>query len=86
MRHVCVCVCVHRYRAKFIVGSVAALLAKEGGGEAWLMGLRERTYQEAAACLEELPGTCMCVCVCVSACLPALFSSTHRTALAFNYA
>lgn len=29
------------YRAKFITGSVAQLLAQPGGGEAWLLGLRQ---------------------------------------------
>jgi hypothetical protein len=32
------------YRAKYIVGSAAQLLAKPGGGEAWLHALREAPF------------------------------------------
>ena len=45
-----------RYRAKFIVGSVALLASKEGGGHAWLMGLRKVPYMEAVLELSALPG------------------------------
>ena len=43
-------------RAKFITGSVAQLAAKPGGGSAWLLGLRNVPYPEAAAALCTLPG------------------------------
>ena len=43
-------------RAKFITGSVAALLEKEEGGVKWLRGLRDVPYQEASAALTTLPG------------------------------
>ncbi len=43
-------------RAKFIVGSVAALQEKPGGGVAWLHSLRSVPYQEAVEALSELPG------------------------------
>lgn len=43
-------------RAKFIVGSVKQLLEKEGGGAAWLQGLRQVPYQEASEALCTLPG------------------------------
>ncbi len=52
------------YRAKFIVGSAAALAAKEGGGEAWLLGLRQRSYQEAIEALCTLPGALSCGQAC----------------------
>lgn len=46
-----------RYRARFITGTVAALAGKEGGGEAWLMGLRlNKSYEEARDALASLPG------------------------------
>ena len=44
------------HRAKFIVGSVAALRDKPGGGVAWLHGLRSVPYQEAVEALSALPG------------------------------
>ena len=43
-------------RAKFIVGSVKALMAKEEGGEQWLQSLRTRPYSEAQKELMQLPG------------------------------
>jgi endonuclease III len=49
-------------RAKFITGSVAQLLAKQGGGAAWLLGLRAVPYPEAAAALCTLPGIGPKVC------------------------
>lgn len=45
-----------RYRAKFIVGSVAMLQAKEGSGHAWLMGLRQQPYKQVVEQLCTLPG------------------------------
>ena len=43
-------------RAKFITGTVKALLAKPGGGKQWLYSLRDVPYQEASEALCELPG------------------------------
>lgn len=43
-------------RAKFVAGSVALLLEKEAGGEAWLKSLRELSYREACEALITLPG------------------------------
>lgn len=47
---------VDLFRAKFIVGTVAALMEKEGGGEAWLHSLRTVSYGEASEALQSLPG------------------------------
>jgi N-glycosylase/DNA lyase len=44
------------YRAKFVVESVAQLRAQPGGGAAWLQGLRDVPYSEAAEALCTLPG------------------------------
>jgi hypothetical protein len=40
------------YRAKFVTGSVAQLLAQPGGGEAWLLGLRQvrKAWAEPSWC------------------------------------
>ena len=43
-------------RAKFITGTVRALLDKEGGGRHWLYSLRDVPYREASQALCELPG------------------------------
>jgi hypothetical protein len=43
-------------RAKFITGTVQALLAKPGGGRQWLYSLRTVPYKEASEALCELPG------------------------------
>ena len=43
-------------RAKFVAGSVALLLQKEAGGDAWLKSLRELSYREACEALITLPG------------------------------
>jgi len=43
-------------RAKFVAGSVALLLKKEGGGDAWLKALRGLDYREACQALITLPG------------------------------
>lgn len=47
---------MHAGRAKFIVGSVALLRSKAGGGEAWLTALRDAPYPDAVQGLCELPG------------------------------
>lgn len=49
-------------RAKFIVGSVAALREREGGGQQWLTSLRDAPYQSAAEALCTLPGVGPKVC------------------------
>lgn len=64
------------YRAKFITGAVAALLARPEGGEVWLQGLREVPAAEAAAALETLPGVGPKVAACV-----ALFSLDKHDAI-----
>ena len=43
-------------RAKFITGSVAALLQKPEGGDEWLLSLRKASYKEAVEALVSLPG------------------------------
>ena len=53
------------YRAKFITGSVSALNAMPGGGENWLLSLRDVPYKEASAALTELPGVGPKVAACV---------------------
>ncbi|PSC71264.1 N-glycosylase DNA lyase [Micractinium conductrix] len=53
------------YRAKFITGSVAALLAKPQGGDAWLRGLRDVPFEEAAEALTTLPGIGPKVAACI---------------------
>jgi len=55
------CTCIHRYRARFIVGTAAELQKKEGGGEAWLLRLRHKSYEEALEALTSLPGEALCV-------------------------
>jgi hypothetical protein len=52
-------------RAKFIVGSVQQLLAKPGGGEAWLLSLRDKPYNEAHEALCSLPGVGPKVAACI---------------------
>ena len=52
--------CCGRYRAKYIVGSVALLQARPEGGEAWLLALRARPLEEVVQELTTLPGGCMC--------------------------
>jgi len=44
------------YRAKFVVGTVAALREKDGGGAAWLTALRTAPYDHAVKELITLPG------------------------------
>ena len=48
--------CPGTCRAKFITGTVQALLAKPGGGRQWLYSLRNVPYKEASEALCELPG------------------------------
>ncbi|GAB4821909.1 hypothetical protein N2152v2_008955 [Parachlorella kessleri] len=77
------------YRAKFIVGSVAALREKPWGGAAWLHGLRSVPYQEAVEALSALPGVGPKVAACV--CLfsldkhEAIPVDTHVWQLATRY-
>jgi 3-methyladenine DNA glycosylase/8-oxoguanine DNA glycosylase len=60
------------YRARYVVGTAAALASKPGGGEAWLAGLRSEDVptRDAAAALATLPGVGPKVAACV--CLFAL--------------
>ena len=44
------------YRARYVVQTVAQLRAQPGGGAAWLHGLRDVPYSEAAEALCTLPG------------------------------
>ncbi len=44
------------YRAKFIVGTVAQLLEKPGGGLAWLHALRAAPFNATVEALCTLPG------------------------------
>lgn len=45
------------YRAKFVTGSVALLSDKPGGGgQAWLLGLRQLPFEQAVEELSALPG------------------------------
>lgn len=44
------------YRARFVVNAAAQLRAQPGGGAAWLHGLRDVPYSEAAEALCTLPG------------------------------
>ena len=56
------------YRARYISGTVAALAAKPGGGEAWLEGLRSPAVPapDAVAALATLPGVGPKVAACVA--------------------
>lgn len=58
------------YRAKYVTGSVAALMSKPNGGEDWLLGLRHVPYREASRELCTLPGIGPKVAAC--ACLFSL--------------
>ena len=51
----------HRYRAKFITGSVSLLASKQEGGHSWLTGLRAASYADAVQELCTLPGGCYAV-------------------------
>ncbi|KXZ55139.1 hypothetical protein GPECTOR_3g29 [Gonium pectorale] len=64
------------YRARFIVGTAAALLAKPGGGREWLLGLRQVGLEEAVAALTELPGIGPKVAACI-----CLFSLDKHAAI-----
>ena len=64
------------YRAKYIVGAVKELQAKEGGGEEWLSSLRLRGLDEALDELCSLPGVGPKVAACI-----ALFSLDQHHAI-----
>lgn len=64
------------YRAKYIVGTVAALQAKPGGGMNWLASLRKLDLQEAIDALCSLPGVGPKVAACI-----ALFSLDQHHAI-----
>lgn len=63
-------------RAKYIVGTVAALQSKPGGGEEWLASLRKLDLQGAIDGLSTLPGVGPKVAACI-----ALFSLDHHHAI-----
>ncbi|GFP89834.1 n-glycosylase/dna lyase ogg1 [Phtheirospermum japonicum] len=54
------------YRAKYIVGTVAALQSKPGGGIEWLSSLRKLDLQEAIGGLSTLPGVGPKVAACIA--------------------
>ncbi|KAL8485665.1 hypothetical protein ACS0TY_027809 [Phlomoides rotata] len=64
------------YRAKYIVGTVAALQSKPGGGVEWLASLRKLDLQGAIDGLSTLPGVGPKVAACI-----ALFSLDHHHAI-----
>ncbi|XP_031490444.1 N-glycosylase/DNA lyase OGG1 [Nymphaea colorata] len=64
------------YRARYIAGTVKALLSKPGGGVEWLSSLRKLELQEATASLCTLPGIGPKVAACV-----ALFSLDQNQAV-----
>lgn len=64
------------YRAKYIVGTVAALQSKPGGGLEWLASLRKLDLQGAIDGLSSLPGVGPKVAACI-----ALFSLDQHHAI-----
>ncbi|XP_020547427.1 N-glycosylase/DNA lyase OGG1 isoform X2 [Sesamum indicum] len=64
------------YRAKYIVGTVAALKSKPGGGVEWLACLRKLDLQGAIDGLSSLPGVGPKVAACI-----ALFSLDQHHAI-----
>nr|CAD1836869.1 unnamed protein product [Ananas comosus var. bracteatus] len=64
------------YRAKYIVGTAKALLAKPGGGAEWLSSLRRLDLDEVIDALCTLPGVGPKVAACV-----ALFSLDQHHAI-----
>ncbi|DBA76918.1 TPA: 8-oxoguanine glycosylase ogg1 [Trebouxia sp. C0004] len=77
------------YRAKFITGTVQALLAKPGGGRQWLYNLRNVPYKEASEALCELPGigpkVAACICLFALDKHEAIPVDTHVWQLAVRY-
>ncbi|KAK9811557.1 hypothetical protein WJX72_005824 [[Myrmecia] bisecta] len=77
------------YRAKFITGSVAALLEKPGGGSTWLKGLRTVPYAEASEALCTLmgigPKVAACICLFALDKTEAIPVDTHVWQLAIRY-
>ncbi|DBA86490.1 TPA: hypothetical protein ACH3X2_005469 [Trebouxia sp. C0005] len=77
------------YRAKFITGTVQALLAKPGGGKQWLYSLRNVPYKEASEALCELPGigpkVAACICLFALDKHEAIPVDTHVWQLAVRY-
>lgn len=63
-------------RAKYIVGTVAALQSKPGGGVEWLNSLRKLDLQGAIDGLSSLPGVGPKVAACI-----ALFSLDQHHAI-----
>ncbi|XP_057795710.1 N-glycosylase/DNA lyase OGG1 [Salvia miltiorrhiza] len=54
------------YRAKYIVGTIAALQSKPGGGLEWLASLRKLDLQGAVCGLSSLPGVGPKVAACIA--------------------
>ncbi|GIL92014.1 hypothetical protein Vretimale_18518 [Volvox reticuliferus] len=77
------------YRARFIVGATQALLAKPGGGRAWLLGLRQVGLEEAVEALTELPGigpkVAACICLFSLDKHQAIPVDTHVWQIAVRY-
>ncbi|KAI7841954.1 hypothetical protein COHA_004481 [Chlorella ohadii] len=77
------------YRAKYITGSVAQLLARPEGGAAWLHSLRSVPYEEASEALCKLPGigpkVAACVCLFSLDKHEAIPVDTHVWDLACKY-
>ncbi|PRW59786.1 N-glycosylase DNA lyase OGG1 [Chlorella sorokiniana] len=77
------------YRAKYITGSLAQLLARPEGGAAWLHSLRSVPYEEASEALCTLPGigpkVAACVCLFSLDKHEAIPVDTHVWDLACKY-
>ncbi|KAL3141464.1 hypothetical protein ABBQ32_005027 [Trebouxia sp. C0010 RCD-2024] len=77
------------YRAKFITGTVQALLAKPGGGQQWLLSLRDIPYKEASEALCQLSGigpkVAACICLFALDKHEAIPVDTHVWQLAVRY-
>ncbi|KAL5559656.1 hypothetical protein UlMin_035867 [Ulmus minor] len=64
------------YRAKYVTGTVKALLSKPGGGAEWLLSLRKLDLEEVIDALCTLPGVGPKVAACI-----ALFSLDQHHAI-----
>jgi N-glycosylase/DNA lyase len=77
------------YRARFIVGAVAALRDMPQGGAAWLQGLRKEPYAAAHEALCALPGigpkVAACICLFALDKHDAIPVDTHVWALATRH-
>ncbi|EXB60112.1 N-glycosylase/DNA lyase [Morus notabilis] len=64
------------YRAKYITGTVKKLQSKDGGGEEWLLSLRDSELEDVIYALSTLPGVGPKVAACI-----ALFSLDQHHAI-----